>query len=283
MEQFESELKIKGYSFRTNKAHVGHIRRLFEHFKKSPEELEKADLKEYLINLIDQKNCTNAYVQQALCALKVFNTVIINRNDVVEDIPFPKKERTIPEVLSENEVLNIFSTLKNHKHKALLYLIYSSGLRVGEVVRLRVNDIDRDRMLIHVRLCNGKKDRYTILSRAALKALQTYENKYKLEEWLFPGMDDCKHITERTVQKVFEDACLKAGIRKKVSVHTLRHSFATHLLHAGTDLRYIQELLGHASSKTTEIYTLVGVGSITHIQSPLDRIMLEGSITNFQR
>ena len=169
--------------------------------------------------------------------------------------------------------MKIFSCIDNIKHKALMVMMYSSGLRVGEVVRLKIEDIDSKRMLIHVRQSKGYKDRYTLLSKQALVILRDYFKRYKPEVWLFPGGKSNDHLTERSAQKVFDNARLKSGIIKKVSLHTLRHSFATHLLEAGTDLRYIQELLGHSSSKTTEIYTHVSKKDIGRILSPLDRIM----------
>jgi len=153
--------------------------------------------------------------------------------------------------------------------------VYSSGLRVGEVVRLKLEDIDSQRMLIHVKQGKGAKDRYTLLSKIALIQLRNYVKEYHPETWLFPGAENKGHLTERTVQRVFENALIKARITKKASVHTLRHSFATHLLESGTDLRYIQELLGHQSSKTTEIYTHVTEKSINNIESPLDKLMRE--------
>ena len=172
-------------------------------------------------------------------------------------LPRPKKERKLPNVLSKEEVGKILSSVANEKHKTILYLIYSAGLRVGEVVRLEFSDIDTKRMLIKVRQGKGRKDRYTLLSDKALQQLKKYYMLYKPEKWLFPGGKEDSFLTERSVQKVFEQACLKANIKKQATVHTLRHSIATHLLEGGTDLRYIQELLGHSSSKTTEIYTHV--------------------------
>ena len=154
-----------------------------------------------------------------------------------------------------------------------MLLTYSGGLRLGEVVRLKVGDIDSDRNLIHIRQAKGRKDRYTLLSKVALEALRAYYRKYQPQTWLFPGAKPGRHLHERSVQKVFDRAQEKAGIRKDVSTHTLRHSFATHLLESGTDLRYIQELLGHKSSKTTEIYTHVSEKNIGQIQSPLDALM----------
>lgn len=173
-------------------------------------------------------------------------------------------------MLSKEEVLSLLKSVDNEKHKTILFLIYSAGLRLGEVVRLQINDIDSKRMLIKVIQGKGRKDRYTLLSDVALKQLRKYYSIYKPERWLFPGGKEGSYLTERSVQKIFERACQKAKIRSDVSVHTLRHSFATHLLESGTDLRYIQELLGHSSSKTTEIYTHVTEKKLSNIRSPLD-------------
>ncbi|MDI9512668.1 MAG: tyrosine-type recombinase/integrase [Bacillota bacterium] len=190
------------------------------------------------------------------------------------DLERPKKEKKLPEILSKNEISKLLKAVKNLKHKAILYLVYSAGLRVGEVVKLKPTDIDSDRMLIPIIQGKGKKDRYTILSETALSILRQYVKVYKPEHWLFPGQHPDKHLTERSVQKVFDNARIDAKIRKDVSVHNLRHSFATHLLEGGVNLRYIQELLGHSSSKTTEIYTHVTQKNLSNIISPLDTIMM---------
>jgi len=170
-------------------------------------------------------------------------------------------------------VLRIFEAISNLKHRALLMMVYSAGLRVGEVVRLQVEDVDSERRLLHVGQGKGRKDRYVMLSEVALETLRDYWRAYRPRKWLFPGQREGRHLHERTVEKILKQACRKAGIRKDVSVHTLRHSFATHLLEAGIDLRYIQEMLGHKSSKTTEIYTHVSKRNIATIHSPLDGIM----------
>jgi integrase/recombinase XerD len=171
-------------------------------------------------------------------------------------------------------VAKILSSIDNIKHRAILMLVYSAGLRVGEVVKLKPKDIDSKRMLIYIRGSKGRKDRYTILSESVLKILREYWQQYKPQEWLFEGAKPEKHISIRTTQKIFEHACEKAGIKKEITIHTLRHSFATHLLESGADLRYIQELLGHKHIKTTEIYTHVSVKSIGKIRSPLDSLKL---------
>lgn len=168
--------------------------------------------------------------------------------------------------------MRILTAPSNIKHRAILMLIYSAGLRVGEVVKLKLEDIDSNRRLIHIKGGKGRKDRFTILSEVALKILKKYYSQYKPRKWLFSGAKPSKHISVRTVQAIFEQAKEKAGIKKEVSVHSLRHSFATHLLESGVDLRYIQELLGHKSSKTTEIYTHVTNKDLRNIKSPLDTI-----------
>ncbi len=195
------------------------------------------------------------------------------KKNFVFAIKRPKKDRKLPAVLSREEISKLLSSIANVKHKAILMLTYSAGLRVSEVVKLKLEDIDTERKLIHIRGAKGRKDRYTILSDVAMNTLKLYIESYHPENWLFPSKEDNSYITVRTVQRIFEDACNKAEIKKDVTVHSLRHSFATHLLESGIDLRYIQELLGHKSSKTTEIYTHVSNRDLGKIQSPLDCIL----------
>ncbi|WP_281886524.1 site-specific tyrosine recombinase/integron integrase [Paenibacillus sp. YYML68] len=272
IERMKMLMKLNGFSHRTLKAYSLHVKRFLDYSKVLAIQVETQHVEDYLIELI-QKNCSHSYVNQALSALKFFMKDTCFRKDIVYQLPRPKKENKLPDVLNYSEVLKILGSLSNIKHKALLYLAYSSGLRVGEIVRLRIRDIDSERMVIHVRQSKGRKDRYTVLSESTLLLLRDYFKKERPEDWLFPGMDRRKHMTERSVQKVFEKAREQAGILKDVSIHSLRHSFATHLLEGGTDIRYIQELLGHQSSKTTEIYTHVSVRDARRIQSPLDRLL----------
>ncbi len=175
----------------------------------------------------------------------------------------------------DTNIARLLDAVENLKHRAIILLTYSGGLRLGEVVRLKVEDIDLDRKLVHVRQGKHRKDRYTMLSAVAQKAVQDYRRQYPPETWLFPGARPGRHLTERSVQKAFDRTCKKANINKRISIHTLRHSFATHLLERGTDLRYIQVLLGHASPKTTQIYTRVTNRDLAKIQSPLDALMEE--------
>lgn len=179
-------------------------------------------VKNYILFLLDTGNSSHSYANQAISAIKfLFQNVI--EKQITEFLPRPKREIKLPNVLSQEEVFKILQALDNKKHKTLLFLIYSSGLRVGEVTRLKIEDIDSTRMLLHVKQGKGKKDRYTLLSEIALSQLRRYYMLYKPEIWLFPGGKEGDHITERTVQRVFEDACVKAKILKKATVHTLRH------------------------------------------------------------
>ena len=212
----------------------------------------------------------------AINALKFYYGTVLKKKFIYE-VKRPKKDKKLPLVLNKTEVSNILSAVLNLKHKALLMMVYSGGLRVSDVVRLKVKDIDRERKLIYIKSGKGRKDRYTILSDTALDALREYWKEYKPSNWLFPGAKPEKHITIRTVEKVFDNACKKAKIAKNVSIHSFRHSFATHLLESGVDLKYIQELLGHKSSKTTEIYTHVSNKAIGKIRSPLDSLNINSS------
>lgn len=273
LDALDSLIKLKGYSFKTRKSYVGHIKRLIEYYQKEPKDITELEVKAYLIYLLDEKGTSHSYINQTVSAIKLLYNVILKNKVSNFDIPRPKKQKQLPNVLSSNEVIRILDSVRNIKHRAILYLIYSAGLRIGEVVRLKSEDIDVDRMLIHVIQGKGRKDRYTILSNIAYEKVKIYVDAYKPETWLFPGGNNRGHLTERTVEKVFEQACKNAKLLKNATPHTFRHSFATHLLESGVDLRYIQELLGHSSSKTTEIYTHVTNKSIQNIQSPLDRLM----------
>ncbi|MDQ2086820.1 tyrosine-type recombinase/integrase [Herbivorax sp. ANBcel31] len=269
----KNELVLRNYSFKTQKAYLNHIKRFLDyHNNPKIKEFTKNDVKMYLLKEIE-KGKAISYVNQAFSALKFLFAETKGSNKFDFDIVRPKKEKKLPNVLSVIEVFEIIEAIKNVKHKAIIMLIYSAGLRVSEVAKLKVENIDSERNLIFVKGAKGKKDRYTLLSNIALEILRDYFKLYKPESWLFEGAKEGKHITERSIQKVFGRAVFKVGIKKKASVHTLRHSFATHLLESGTDLRYIQELLGHESSKTTEIYTHVSEKDFGKIQSPLDRIM----------
>lgn len=245
-----------------------------------PREVKENDIRGYLLHLIEDKEFTASTVNQVFGkaihsdnALRYLYVDLYKMPFTIGSIPRPRKEKKLPVVLDQSEALKVFDAVDNRKHKTILMLVYSAGLRVGEVVKLKIEDIDSNRKLIHLHGAKGKKDRYTLLSDVVLDSLREYYKMYKPKEYLFEGAEGRKHLSERSVQNVFERAVKAAGIRKHVTVHSLRHSFATHLLESGVDLRYIQELLGHESSKTTEIYTHVSRKSLGKIISPLDSAM----------
>ncbi|CEG11435.1 Phage integrase family protein [groundwater metagenome] len=268
-EDLKRELVSRNYISKTIKAYLYYNEDFLRAVKKNPPEVTNENAKNYLFYLAEQKDVSTSNLNIAINALKFYYGEVLKR-DFVYEIKRQRKNKKLPVVLSKEKVSNILSSVSNIKHRALLMLAYSAGLRVSEVVKLRVEDIDAQRKLIHIRGAKGRKGRYTLLSEVTLKTLHLYRDEFKPNEWLFPGAEKGRHISIRTAQSIFEHANERAGIVKDVTIYSLRHSFATHLLESGTDLRYIQELLGHQSSKTTEIYTHASSRSLSKIINPLD-------------
>lgn len=273
LKMYSREMYIKNYSRMTIKAYVGHLRRYME-YNSQYHTLNIENIKQYLLYIQQNKENSSSYIAQCICALKFWYCAILNISVDSFSINMPRRETKLPNYLSKEEIRLIFKNVENIKHKTILMIIYSAGLRIGEAVKLKTTDILSEQHFISVKKAKGNKDRITLLSLKALEELRNYYRKYKPDVWLFPGQDAEKHITERSVQRIFEKACKKAGIKKKATVHWLRHSFATHLLEYGVDIRYIQELLGHQSTKTTEIYTHVCTNIIQKIKNPLDDIQI---------
>jgi integrase/recombinase XerD len=272
-ETLRTEMRLRNYSHKTTKAYRSCIRRFIRHIHpKHPREATDSDIRGFLLHLIEIEHYSASSINQIINALRYLYVELYKRPMVLGEIPRPKKERKLPVVLSQEEVRHIFSVLSNLKHRVMLMLVYSSGLRVGELVKLRLEDIDGNRRMIHIRGGKGKKDRYTILSDIVLESLRLYWRAWKPREWLFEGKLAGKRYSIRSAESVFEKAAQKAGIAKDVSIHSLRHAFATHMLEQGTDLRFIQELLGHESIKTTEIYTHVSTKTVAALTSPIDRL-----------
>jgi integrase/recombinase XerD len=272
------ELRLRNYSPKTIKAYRSCIRSFVNYFSPHhPRELTNEQIRTYLDYLLTVRKATAGSVNQVLNALRFLYVELYKRPLKLGDIPRPKKIKKLPPVLSEEEVARILKAATNLKHKCLLMLTYSGGLRVGEVVRLKPSDIDGERRLIHVHFGKGKKERYTLLGESTLDLMRKYWKQDRPKEWLFPGDRECGYLSERSAEQIFSDAAKTAEIQKKVSIHSLRHSFATHLLEAGVDLRTIQELLGHSSIKTTEIYTHVTRKTVDRIINPIDRIFPKGS------
>ena len=231
-------------------------------------------MRSYVYHLLDT-GASHSYVNQCVSALKFLFLRVLKCQSPIVNLPRPKKERKLPNVLSNREVARLLDAVTNLKHRTILLLTHSGGLRFGEMVRLNVEDIDMDRELIHIHQGKRRKDRYTVLSEFASRVLQDYITLYQPRTWIFPGAKPGRHLHERSLQKAFDRAHTLANTNERISVHTLRHSFATHLLERGTDLRYIQELLGHQSPKATQIYPRMTNRDIAKIQSPLDALMGE--------
>jgi site-specific recombinase XerD len=238
--------------------------------------IDEPKIIQFLRYLVTERKVSISYQNQSINAIKFYYEKVLGGQRKFYFIERPKKERVLPTVCSEEEISAILKATENLKHKAILMTIYSSGLRVGELTRLKIKDIDSDRMQIRVEQSKGKKDRYTLLSEKALHILRSYIKEYKPVFWLFEGQGSTAGkpvpYSARSVQNILKEAAAKAKIKKNISVHTLRHSFATHLLENGTDLRYIQSLLGHDSPKTTQVYTHVTTKGFDQIKSPLDTL-----------
>lgn len=274
--RMEEELKLKGYSSATIKAYIGVVRNFALFHGRSPERLGAEEVRSYLLHMINGKKLSRSTVVQAMCAIQFLYIHVLHSRCDVSDVVFPKRGRkkTLPAVLTENEVEQLLLTAANLKEQAILMTLYSTGLRVRELVELRPDDIDSEAMKIRVREGKGGKGRYTLLSQTLLETLRRYFRKYRPLQRLFYGNTPQSAMPTRTVQRMVATTALRAGLKKRVTPHLLRHSFATHLLEHGTNLRHIQELLGHASLKTTMIYTHVSPQALSQVVSPLDRLDL---------
>ncbi len=233
--------------------------------------LTKSHIHSYLLWLIKTKGYSEVHVHTAVNALKFYFEKVEGRGREFYDLPRPKKPSKLPQILAEEEVVNLIMKTVNLKHRALLMTSYSAGLRVSELVGLKVADIDSKRMMLHIRCGKGKKDRMVPLSRVLLGTLREYFQSFRPKEYLFEGEKRGAYCT-RSAQKVLHEAKRKAGIHKVGSIHSLRHSYATHLLEGGTDIRYIQVFLGHSNLKTTMRYTQVSRVKVESIGSPLDKL-----------
>ena len=264
-------LQNQRYSPSTIKTYTETLGVFFKfHSKKETHELHNEDLTEFINKYVIQLGHSYSYQNQFINAVKLFFGKVEKRNIAIAQIQRPRTEHKLPNVLSNQEVKKILESLQNTKHKTMLCMIYACGLRRGELLTLKPKDILSDRMLLHIKEAKGKKDRIVPLSEKLLEMLRDYYKAYKPQVWLFEGQKAGNAYSERSLELVFKNALKQAGITKPATLHWFRHSYATHLLESGTDLRYIQELLGHKSSKTTEIYTHVSTQSIQKIKSPFD-------------
>ena len=270
LKQYLDLLIQKRYSINTQDIYCNYFEDFCVYFKK--EDLSNvtiAQINAYILELIKSKNISISQQNQRINAIKFYYEKVLGRDKQYYELYRPKKEHKLPKVLSKNEIKKIFAVTNNLKHKCILMLIYSAGLRRSELLNLIFNDIDSERMIIHIHEAKGKKDRISLLSDNLLQLLRQYYKEYRPKKYLFEGQNGGQYSAS-SVGNILKKSAKKAGIRKTVTPHMLRHSFATHLLEQGTDLRYIQELLGHGSSKTTEIYTHVSKKAIDKIKNPMD-------------
>jgi len=270
---------LRGFTRETRRVYTAHVRRFYEArgaaSAASDPAAEHKEVREWLLRLF-RSGHSHSYANQALSALRFLHRKVLHAPAPVADIPRAKRKKILPKVLSQDEIKAFLAALRSPKHRAIAMILYSGGLRVSEAARLKVEDIDSHRGQIHVRQGKGRKDRYVMLSPVVLEVLREYARVERPHDWLFPaGHRRDRHITPRTIQKEVSRAAKDAGIQKRVTPHMLRHSFATHLLEAGTDLRYIQELLGHTKISTTVTYTHVAKREAQNIASPIDRIFGE--------
>ncbi len=270
--EYIEKLKELRYSSNTINVYTD----LFEEFinyypTKKVSLITEEEIISFLRYLVNDRKISTSYQNQSINAIKFYYERVLGGKRKIYLIERPRKEKYLPEVLSEEEIADILKAITNTKHKALIMTIYSGGLRISELINLKIKDIDSDRMQIRIVQSKGKKDRYTLLSKKTLITLRKYFKEYKPKEWLFEGEGGGQY-TDSSIYKIFKTALAATKITKNVSIHSLRHSFATHLLENGTDLRYIQSLLGHSSSKTTEIYTHITTKGFNKIENPLDKL-----------
>ena len=268
------DMRVRNLAPRTQITYVGCVAAFARHFGKSPDQLGPDDIRSYLLHLRDDRRLSTSTIIQAYCALRFLYRVTLGRDWTVEKLQFPKRERRLPTVLGESEVERLLRSARKLKHRVMLMTIYAGGLRVSEACTLRVNDIDSGRMVITIRQGKGRKDRYVMLSPVLLDVLRAYWKVERPVDWLFPCAAGTGPYPTRTIQLVCRQAAVDAGLSKRVTPRTLRHSFATHLLENGANIRIIQLLPGHRSLRTTADYTHVSRESICAVASPLDCIDL---------
>ncbi|MEJ4089381.1 site-specific tyrosine recombinase/integron integrase [Galbibacter orientalis] len=268
-DNYLQKLELKNYAHNTIKTYVSCFESFINYYSdQTINVLDENDIRNYLAFLI-KTNRSDSYINQAINSIKFYYEIVLGLPNRFYNLERPRKSKKLPVVLSKEEFLSIISSTKNLKHKCIISLLYSAGLRRSELLNLKLTDIESNRMLIRVRDAKGNKDRYTILSKNILIDLRAYYKNYRPTNYLFEGQEKAQY-SPNSVGNVVSNTAKRAGIKIPVTAHTLRHSFATHLLEAGTDIRYIQLLLGHNSTKTTEIYTHVAKSSFSAIKNPLD-------------
>jgi len=274
LDRYYQSLIIADYSKQTISSYMSALKLFFEFITKNKlSQISNDHIQNYLQFCREEKQYSNSALRQSIAAIRYFYLHILKEPEPDALNVKIRKSQKLPLVLSKEEIIKLLKVTTNIKHKSILMMIYSAGLRLGELLNLKLSDIDSDRMKIHIRQGKGKKDRYVFLSQKLLELLKIYFIEYKPTDYLFEGQKKNKY-SPKSVQSVMKQALKKAAIRKPATVHTLRHSFATHLLEDGTDIRYIQQLLGHKKLETTQIYTHITGSAMDKIKSPLDSLDL---------
>ena len=268
------DMTVRNLSPATQRSYLHAVAKFSRYFSRLPDRLDIEDVRAFQVFLVSQKISWPA-LNQTVCALRFFYGVTLNRPEIPERIAYAREPRKLPVILSADEVVRFLEAVPSLKTRTALTTAYAAGLRASEAVSLKVADIDSSRMLIQVRHGKGAKDRTVMLSPQLLAILRTYWRLARPREWLFPGRDESKPIDVQVLHAACRSATKAAGLAKRVTVHTLRHSFATHLLESGVDIRIIQVLLGHNSLSTTARYTQVATTTIAKTRSPIDRLALE--------
>jgi integrase/recombinase XerD len=269
----KGDLILKAYSPHTQRAYLRCVRHFASHYMRSPEEMGETEVPNFLLHLVRDRQASPATQDMYVNALKFLYTITLKRPEEVKGISHPKRPKTLPVILSPEEVLRVFEAIRSVKYKAITATAYAAGLRISEVCGLRIADIDSRRRRIHIRSGKGNKDRYVMLGESLLALLRQYYQAARPQgEYLFPGQKPQRHISTTAVSLVLRKVIRETGLAKKVTMHTLRHCFATHLLEAGTDIRILQVLLGHSSIRTTLRYTHITDRLVQKLVSPLDMI-----------
>lgn len=270
--RYLEQLQLKGYSVHTIRTYSSEFTQLLKTLKSNlVDNLTPEQIRAYILYCINKLKLTENAIHSRMNAIKFYFEQVLHREKFFIDIPRPKKPSTLPKALSANDIKKMLATLTNRKHLLLLKMCYGMGLRVSEIVNVKVVDIDSKRMQVLVKRAKGKKDRYVVLPESVLELLREYYKEYQPKEYLFEGQYGGQYSI-RSVQQVFKNAMKNAKINKRVGVHSLRHSYATHLIEQGTDIRFVQDLLGHKSIKTTMIYTNLTDATRRKIKSPLDNL-----------
>jgi len=264
------DMRIRNYSDHTIRYYVNYVAQFARFHGQSPDQLRPEHVRAFQLHLLNERKVSSAVVLQVGCALRFLYRVTLKKEWMIEHIPLPKKPKRLPLVISQEEALKIISIPRNIKYRALLTTCYAAGLRSSEVVNLKVSDIDSKRMAIRVRSGKGKKDRIVPLSEVLLHVLREYWRAARPSIYLFPGCQPDRPLNRRSVSTICARARMEAGIKRKITPHTLRHSFATHMLDGGANIRAIQMILGHSSLRTTAQYTHVSMQTILAARSPLD-------------